>query len=159
VTTTTKTFAETIQTILNEANPNTLADALKKIALGTMMSPVKAVVTGLTAANSFDLTSAAVFAKATVTGLPAGEVPASALPPIRSVTTLRVTAVGTGALGPRVVTDAGGTAGAPGATGPGIALLSDDGKTLTFEGTVTGFTIEYSPRALNDLGTGWAPST
>jgi hypothetical protein len=40
----------------------------------------------------------------------------------------------------------------------GIALLSDDGKTLTFPNTITQFTIQYIPRAEN-IGNEFAPKT
>ena len=46
----------------------------------------------------------------------------------------------------------GGTPVAP-STYPAMATLSDDGKTLTFETTVTGFVLEYAPRAAQDLTT------
>ena len=143
----------TLQQILNKANLNQLGTLLQKMKLGNMLNPVKVTVTGLTAAAAIDITTAAVRAAATISGL--DRATGDNLPAILSVTALRVTAVGTGALGPRVVTDAGGTAGAPGANGPGIALLSDDGKTLTFEGTVTGFVLEYIPRSYTDLEDNW----
>lgn len=154
----TATKAQTLQTELDKASPNSLADVLAQVKLGTMLTPLKVTVAGLGATAAIDITTLpAAGGVATVNQGPA--FPAGAkLPPILSVTTLRVTAVGGGALGPRVVTDAGGAAGAPGANGPGIALLSDDGKTLTFEGTVTGFVIEYVPRAALDMGTLY-PST
>jgi hypothetical protein len=49
------------------------------------------------------------------------------------------------------MTDAGGTASAT------VALLSDDGKTLTFEGTVTDFVVEYIPRASTDMTSDFTP--
>jgi hypothetical protein len=57
--------------------------------------------------------------------------------------------------------EAGGTAIVPpGGAGAamGIALLSDDGKTLTFPNTITQFTIQYIPRAEN-IGNEFAPKT
>ena len=59
------------------------------------------------------------------------------------------------------VTDAGGTAIIPpgGASASmGIAKLSDDGKTITFPNTVTGFVITYYPRAAVDPDTASAYS-
>lgn len=141
---------------LDEANPHDLASVIAKMALGTMLSPLKVTFASLTAAAAIDITTAASKTAATIVGaktLDTGEM----LPAILSVTALRVTAVDTGATGPRSVTDAGGTAGAPGANGPGIALLSDDGKTLTFEGTVTGFVLEYIPRPKTDMSTQFPP--
>lgn len=143
----------TLQQILNKANLNQLGTLLQKMKLGNMLNPVKVTVAGLAAAASVDITTAAVRAAATISGLDRDT--GDNLPAILSVTSLRVTAVDTGALGPRAVTDAGGTAGAPGANGPGIALLSDDGATLTFEGTVTGFILEYIPRSYTDLEDNW----
>lgn len=143
----------TLQQVLNKANLNQLATILQKMKLGNMLNPVKVVVVGLTAAAAIDITTAAVRAASTITGLERDT--GDSLPAILSVTALRVTGVGTGALGARSVTDAGGTAGAPGANGLGIALLSDDGKTLTFEGTVTGFVLEYIPRSNTDLEDNW----
>lgn len=147
-------FAETIRTFaekLNDANPNLLATLLQQVKLGKMLDPVKVTFAGLTASAAIDITTAASRTGATINqgleGIAAGE----ALPPIQMVKTLRVTAVGTGALGARVVTDAGGTATVAAGNHPGIALLSDDGKTITFEGTVTGFVLEYMPRSEVDL--------
>lgn len=143
----------TLQQVLNKANLNQLATILQKMKLGNMLNPVKVVVVGLTAAAAIDITTAAVRAASTITGLERDT--GDSLPAILSVTALRVTGVDTGALGARSVTDAGGTAVAPGLNGPGIALLSDDGKTLTFEGTVTGFVLEYIPRSNTDLEDNW----
>ena len=146
---------------LDTANPNELLDALRKVKLGTHLCPIKAVFTGWTLAAAFDITTAAAKTAAVVTGitLASGE----NLPPILQVRTLRVTVAGggTAALGARTVTDAAGTPAAPGATGAGIATISDNGKTITFEGTgCTGFTLEYIPRSYNDPdSTVFAPST
>lgn len=143
----------TLQQILNKANLNQLGTLLQKMKLGNMLNPVKVTVAGLAAAAAVDITTAAVRAAATISGLDRDS--GDNLPAILSVTALRVTAVGTGALGARIVTDTGGTPGAPGANGPGIATISDDGKTLTFEGTVTGFVLEYIPRSYTDLEDSW----
>ena len=117
--------------------------------LGNMLSPVKVVVTDLTATATPDITSNAVRLAATITGLERETT--ENLPAILAVKSLRVTAVGTGATGPRVVTDSGGTAVAPSSGIAGVALLSADGTTLTFEGTVTGFVHEYIPRSATAL--------
>lgn len=147
----TTTFPQTIQETLEQADPNTLADALRRIVLARMLTVVKVTVTGLTAAAAVDITAAATKAAATIVGVSLAA--AENLPAIGQVVALRVVA-GAATAGARIVTDAGGTAGAPGANGPGVALLSDDGRTVTFEGDVTGFVIEYVPRAavpLTDL--------
>lgn len=148
------TRAETLERVLKQADPNRIPDALRKVDLGAMLTPRKVTFAALTAAAAVDITTAAAAAAATVA--PALPSDVLTLPAILSVTALRVTAVGTGATGARIVTDSGGTAGAPGANGPGIALLSDDGKTLTFEGTVTGFVLEYVPRPAIDPTTTFA---
>lgn len=147
--TTTKT--KTIREVLNKAEPNEISDALRKVRLGNMVEPIKVTFASLSAAAAIDITTAASKAAATIAGgftLASGET----LPPIGQVVSLRVTA-GAAAAGARVVTDAGGTAGAPGANGPGIALISDNGKTLTFEGNVTGFVLTYLPRSYTDVDT------
>lgn len=144
--TTTKTA--TLQEVLEEANPNTLADAMRKVG-GKKFATVKVTVAALVAAASFDITSAAF--KAAITSLLGitlenGE----NLPPIGNVATLRVTA-GAAAAGHRDVTDVGGT---PAAT---IATISDDGKTLTFEANVTAFVLTYEPREATALTDVFAP--
>lgn len=163
--TTTTTKTKTIRDVLNVANLNELAAALRRMGnFGDMQEPIKVTVTGLTAAAAIDITSAAVKAAATIVG---GKTLASGenLPAIAKVCTLRVTAVGTGATGPRHVTDASGTAAAPptatayAGASVGVATISDDGKTLTFEGTVTGFVLTYLPRPATDIDSEYAPST
>ena len=110
----TTTKHESLKDALDQANPNQVADALQKTKLGTMLTPLKKTFSALSASLTHDLTDVAHGS-----GLAA-----------LSIVTLRVTA-GAAAAGARFVTDAGGTASAT------VALLSDDGKTLTFEGTVT----------------------
>lgn len=150
---TTATRNETLEAALNTATPGRLADALAKVALGTMLAPRKVTFAGLTADAAQNITTAANYALATVSpAMPGGTL---VLPAILSVISCRVTA-GAAAAGPRAVTDSGGAAGAPGANGPGIALLSDDGKTLTFEGAVTGFVLEYVPRPASDMSADFA---
>lgn len=152
----TVTKTNTLQEELESANPNTLADALRLCDLGKMLAPVKVVCTGLTAAASFDITTAAVKAAATVSGvtLETGEM----LPAILSVTALRCTASGTAnSVGSYIMSDAGGTAVSPTAgANVGIALLSDDGKTITFPTTVTAFVLEYCPRSKTALTSAFA---
>jgi hypothetical protein len=141
----TTTKVETIQEVLEKADPNTLADALRRMGFGKMLNPIKIVCTGLTAAASFDITTAAVKAAATVTGLglEAGE----NLPPIGDVVSLRVTASGTAnSVGTYAITDSGTLTPTAGAN-VGLATLSADGKTLTFPSTVTAFVLTYQARA------------
>lgn len=128
----------TLEESLNSGNPSAIAMAMSQIQAGKMACNVKVVCTGLTSATSFDITSAAVLAAATVTGLKLD--PGELLPPIGTILSLRVTA-GAAAAGHRNVTDVGGTAAAT------LATVSDDGKTLTFEAGVTAFVLQYRPRA------------
>jgi hypothetical protein len=136
----------------DRGNPNQVADALHAIKLATMLDPVKVTISGLVAIAAVDITTllkgaATLVINSGLAGLKTNE----ALPPILMARTLRVTAVGTAATGARLTTDAGGTASAT------VALLSDDGKTLTFEGTVTGLVLEYIPRSATAFDTLLAP--
>ena len=53
------------------------------------------------------------------------------------------------AAGPRIVTDAGGSASAT------VCTLSADGTTLTFEANVTGAVVSYMPRPAVDMDAAW----
>jgi hypothetical protein len=147
-----------VTTLQREADFGTLGrlePVLAKLALGTILSPRKITVAGAAAAVSFDLTSATLtfpFITAS-TGVSDAETAASKLRPALVVSTLRVTA-GTFP-GARIVTDVGGTPLSGDAAGPGVATISDDGKTITFEAgaAVTAFIIEYVPRAATDPST------
>lgn len=132
----TTTTPTTLQEKLDNADPNDGWDMLRKVKLGTLLSPLKRTFTGLTAAASFDLTA--------IDGT--GETVGLANPkrlPMLAPKTLRVTA-GAAAAGVRTLGDVGAT---PSAT---VATISDDGKTVTFEGNVTAFIIEYVPRSATD---------
>lgn len=157
-------LSNTLQRALDAGDLNVLADLMRKIRLGTMLSPIKLVATGLTAAASFDITAVAFRAFCTLTGveIPTGE----GLPAILAVKTLRITASGTaGSVGPYVVGDAGVTPAIPptatayAGAAVGLAKLSDDGKTITFPNTVTAFTLEYIARAYTDLDDTFASPT
>lgn len=133
----TTTQQNTVRRELNAGNANTVADILKRIKAGDMFAVLKVTFAGLTSAAAQDITTAASRAAATIVG---GDFNSDELlPAIGGVTTLRVTA-GAAAAGHRAVTDAGGTASTS------LALLSDDGKSLTFEAAVTGFVLTYRPR-------------
>lgn len=139
----------TIQQVLEKADPNTLADALRLLGFGKLLAPIKVVITGLSAAAAVDITSAAAKAAATITGIDELE-DGENLPAIGSCLALRVTASGTAtSLGVYQLGDAGATPIVPpGGAGAavGVARISDDGKTITFPNTVTGFVLEYMPR-------------
>jgi hypothetical protein len=141
----TTTINRTLRQQLNEGQPNEMFDLLALLELGTTFFPLKRTFTGLTAAASFDLTLIDGTGETTGVGNP-NRLAANV------VRTLRVTASGTGtSVGSYVTTDAAGTATSPAtSTVAGLALISDDGKTITFPTTVTAFIISYLPRALSD---------
>jgi hypothetical protein len=145
----TTTRDQTYGEILDSANLGKLDAALQAVKLGQALSQVKVVATGLTGDASFDITTAAVKAASTITGiyLPDG----TNLPAIGDVVSLRVTAAGTGTtVGAYAITDAGVGAIALSPTTSsrvGLALLSDDGKLLMFPSAdVTAFVLTYRPR-------------
>lgn len=140
----TATEARTLKSVIDEANPNEIADVLAKLNLGTVFAPLKRAFTGLTAAAAFDLTLI------DGTGETAGLGNPNRLP-ANLVRSLRVTASGTAnSVGTYIVSDAAGTPTSPTAsTIVGIATISDDGKTITFPTTVTAFIIAYMPRTLS----------
>lgn len=150
----------TIRDMLNNSDLNTVADTLKKIKAGSMFSVIKVVATGLTAAASFDITSAAVKAASVITGitLATDEV----LPLIGSIRSLRVTASGTAAsVGNYIAGDASSTLLIPpgGAnTAVGVARLADDNKTLTFPNTITAFNLVYMAGPAVAMNTEWIAS-
>lgn len=138
-----KTYGE----YLDEANLGYLDASLKAAKLGQILSLVKVTATGLTAAAAHDITLAGFKALSTIAGiyLPTG----TNLPAIGEVISLRVTAATTAStVGAYGITDAGGTAVTANTSAVmGIALLSDDGKTLTFPtADVTAFVLVYRPR-------------
>jgi hypothetical protein len=140
------TTPRTVRSVLDDANPNDVPDALHKTLLGTTLYPLKRTFTGLTAAGEFDLTTI------DGTGETTGAANTNRLAAL-TVTSLRVTAetTGTDATGSYAITDASGTGLNPlNSTVVGLAKLSDDGKTITFLSTdVTAFVIEYIPRVLS----------
>lgn len=160
----TTTANRTIQKVLDDGNPGELGDAARKIRLGTMLMPLTVTFAGLTAAASFDLTDPDLLANATVNDgdIPEGYVASNTpLPAANVVRTLRVTASGTAAnVGTYIVGDAAATmVGTTSGAAVGIARISDDGKTITFPSTVTGFKISYLPRGYQELDAKFAPST
>lgn len=145
---TTLTKVRRIQEVLDAGDLDLLANGLARLGIGKRLSVVKAVVVGLAATASPDITSAAVKAAATISGITLGT--GENLPAIAQVVGLRIAASGTAtSLGAYIVSDVGATPIIPpGGAGAavGIARLSDDGKTITFPNTVTAFTIIYIPR-------------
>ena len=153
------TTATKIQSVRDAANGGDLGricQAAEMVQLGTRLSPIKVVATainGVTGLATIDVTSAAFLACCSgLLGSHAGIAlkTGEMLPAIGEVITCRVSAVpgggGTADLGDRLVTDAGGVVLAHGAQPMGRVKLSNDGKTLTFEGFVTGLVLTYRPR-------------
>ena len=116
----TATSAPTLGLALEQANPNILADALRKVNLSKMLEPQKLVLSGATAAATVTLD-----------------------PPALLVQSVRVTTApaGQAAVASRIVADSGAT---PSAT---VCKLSDDGSTLTFEANLTGAVVVYMARS------------
>lgn len=122
----TTTVNKTLAGILDEADPNKIADALRKVKLGILLTPQNRTITQSTSVD--------------VVLDPPALGPASI--------TARVT-TGTALAGVYRVTDSGGTE-VDSAT-LGVATLSDDGATLTFAAAVTGVVVDYIPRSESDI--------
>ena len=121
----------TKQQELNRGKPDKIATVFQAMKLGNMLAgSVKVTAAALAPAATFDITTAAVRAASTISGLDRES--SDNLPPIMVVKTLRVTASGTAnSVGSYIVSDAAGTALSPTAgANVGIALLSDDGKSV-----------------------------
>lgn len=160
---TTTVISNTLAQALYKSDPNTLADTLRQYGIGTHLSPQKWAWLGTTGATAVAINTAAFFTNAS----PGAYTPAlpqsqSVLAPALIVGTLRVTTGPSGSVGAYLVTDSGGTTQLKANTGvsgaavlsqPGVALLSDDGTTITFPAQVSGFIIEYLPRSFTDVTT------
>lgn len=108
----------TLGTALTQANPNLLADALKKVNLGVMLTAVEETITQ---------------AAATTVALPKKSFgPGS----------MHVRVTGGVSLGKYVVSDSGGVAVDVGAE-VGVCLLSADGLSLVFASNVTDVIVSY----------------
>lgn len=157
--TTTATSKRSLKTVLDEANPNELADALRKALLGTLLTPLKRVFTGLTAAAAFDLTAIDATGETTGVNNP-NRLPALVVQALEGVSESSGTASkGTYVIGVHAVST---TIDPTNSTVAGVATLSDDGKTITFpEADVTGFTIIYLPRTVSaaQMAADFAPQT
>lgn len=146
----TQTTPDTLQLELDKANPNTLADCLRLMKLGTMSKLIKATTGVQTAFTTLTVAQLLAFAGITAAGID-GVLPTA----FKQIKTLRVVASGTAtSVGAYIVTDSGGTAAVPpgGAnSGAGVALLSDDGTTLTFPNSVTNVCCEFYPESATAL--------
>lgn len=126
----------TIQSALNEANPSRGWAAVQQAKLGDALQGFVKTITGLSDVAAHDLTT-----------IDDPDDTTKKLPAALVVAALRVTA-GSAVAGARIVTDAGGTpaANTPATNPIGLATLSADGKTITFEAGVTAFVIHYVPK-------------
>lgn len=127
----TTTANKTIAGALDQADPNMLADLLRLVKLGTLLTPVKQTISQSSA------------------------VTVTLDPPALSVTTLRVTG-GTVTSGIYQVADEAATE-VDSAT-LGVASLNDEGDTLTFAAAITDLIVQYIPRSYTDV-TGDFPGT
>lgn len=121
----------TLADALTAANPNNIADALRKVDLGQFFAPTVKTVSQASAT--------------TIVLDPPALCPA--------VVSARVTG-GTALAGVYRCTDAGGTA-VDSAT-LGVCKLSADGVTLTFAAAVTDAVVSYVPRSKGDLSADYA---
>jgi len=124
---TTVTVTNTLKDELNKADPNTLADALRELGLGSL------------------LTQGAFLVDKVVTNNPIS-VDIPLVPPATVVLTCEVTGAGGGggALGTRVMGNSDCTPSAPHAAGvPAIAKLAANGSKITVEGTVATAHVTY----------------
>jgi len=120
----------TVKNALDDAEPNQIADALRKVALGTVLTPIIETITLASVRNHVHLLTDTVAKKAALV-----------------VQAVEVTNVAGGAadLGVRLVAPSGATPAAKGAKACGVATLSDDGDIITFEGTVKAIKVKYIP--------------
>lgn len=109
----------TLADILTQANPNLISDALKKVNLGVMLTPVSETIT---------------------LGAPATTLPLS----VKSFSpgTMHVRVTAGVSLGKYVVSDAGGIAVDVGAE-IGVCKLAADGLSLEFASNVTSVLVSY----------------
>jgi hypothetical protein len=146
---TTATIAPSLQAALNAADPNELADILRLIKLGNILTPLKRTFTALTGAATYNLTAL------DATGETVGVANPNRLA-LLALRTLRVTAATTGTtVGVYALVDSGGAALTPNTSSVvGLAIISDDGTTLTFPSAdVTAFVIEYVPQSASSMTT------
>jgi hypothetical protein len=130
----TVTEVQTLKAVLDDANPNKIADALQKVKLGSILDKVDTGDQTITAAASFTLPNSG---KALI------------------VESCEVGASGTAAsVGFYAVVPTGATEATPAAAGKGggVATISADGTTITFPNTVTQVRVVYLAAPAEDLG-------
>jgi len=126
--TVTATEKLTLAKALNQADPNLIADALAKLDLGVMFTPVEHDTGTITGATSVVLPGNG----------------ALAVQSVRVVT-------GTEDASPHIVVDSAATPGQIGTSGIYTVKLSTDGKTLTFAANVTRIIVRYIPNPATAL--------
>lgn len=140
--------ADRLRDELDRANPNTTADCLRKVALGTVLAPLKRSFTGLTAAATFDLTLIDGTGETVGISNP-NRLAALAFMYVRVDASATATSLGNYIVGPPTSTLLIPPGGAN--TAVGVCRISDDGRTLTFPNTITGLTVMYVPRSSSDM--------
>ena len=126
------TAKETLGAVLSKANPNQLADALKKVDLGVMLAPVSTTIT-LAA-------------------------PATTLPlPVKSFGpgSMHVRVTAGVSVGKYLVTDSAGVAVNVG-TEVGVCKLAADGLSLIFNANVTTVIVSYLAASATALDATWS---
>lgn len=149
----TDTSTFTLRDAVNASKEGQMDDALKLMALGTMLTPMKYTITLTTPATTINLTTVGTAAQpATIT--PASISPVltdptdiNTLPAALNPTTTYVNVTVGTAAGVRTVIDAGGTP----AVSATLASLNDAGTILTFEATVTTVIVWYVPRSASSM--------
>lgn len=133
------TSTQTLKDMLNQSNPNDLADALKQVQLGDVLTPV-------------EHDTGTISATATIT------LPGNGALLVQSA---RVVTSGTAAsVGTYLVGDSGSTPALPAggaSAGAGVASSSADGTTITFPNTVTRVVVKYIPRSALALTEAYPP--
>jgi hypothetical protein len=123
---TTATVPETLADVLTKSDPNKLADALAQVNLGALLAPVEETLTLATVGTAITLSKPALV-----------------------VCNCRVTDISGAAMarvGNFVVGDAAATPIEASATAPGVAKLSADGLTITFNATIKAALVRYIQR-------------
>jgi hypothetical protein len=131
----TVTEVETIKKALNQADPNKVADAIRKIAMGDMLDVVEETIAVSPAAATLNLEALSSVERGALV--------------VQSVEVL----AGAAAAGVRII---GPSTATPSAT---VVRLSTDGKTLTFEANVTSVRVRFVPAPAESLDSAFASTT
>lgn len=148
----TDTSTFTLRDAVNNSKEGQMDDALKLMQLGDMLTPMKYTVTLTTPSATVTIpnlgnTQPATIVPSSVSPVLTDPLDISRLPAALNPTTTYVNVTVGTAAGVRTIIDAGGTP----AVSATLASLSDDGRVLTFEATVTTFIIWYVPRSATSM--------